>query len=681
MNNIFKISALLILLFPTIVLSECTCDEEATQSNRSEALKYKLAAIASILVCGAIGVTLPLLGKKIRTLSPENDIFFMVKAFAAGVILSTGFIHILPDAFSNLTSPCLKENPWGRFPFTGFVAMMASVGTLMVDSFATGYYKRMHYDRPAVQVNADEEHAGHVPVHTHATHGHSHGSSAKESAPTSELIRHRIISQVLELGIVVHSVIIGISLGASESPATIKPLLAALSFHQFFEGMGLGGCISQQAKFKSRSMAIMALCFSLTTPVGIAIGLGVSHVYKENSPTALIVEGNFNAAAAGILIYMALVDLLAADFMNPKMQTNVRLLLGAYISLLLGAGCMSISALLILLFPTIVLSECTCDEDATQSNKSEALKYKLVAIASILVCGAIGVTLPLLGKKIRTLRPENDIFFMVKAFAAGVILSTGFIHILPDAFSNLTSPCLKENPWGRFPFTGFVAMMASVGTLMVDSFATGYYKRMHYDRPAVQVNADEEHAGHVHVHTHATHSHSHGSSAKESAPTSELIRHRIISQVLELGIVVHSVIIGISLGASESPATIKPLLAALSFHQFFEGMGLGGCISQAKFKSRSMAIMALCFSLTTPVGIAIGLGVSNVYKENSPTALIVEGNFNAAAAGILIYMALVDLLAADFMNSKMQTNVSLLLGAYISLLLGAGCMSALAKWA
>lgn len=43
----------------------------------------------------------------------------------------------------------------------------------------------------------------------------------------------------------VHSVIIGISLGASKNPAIIKPLVAALSFHQFFEGMGLGGCIVQ----------------------------------------------------------------------------------------------------------------------------------------------------------------------------------------------------------------------------------------------------------------------------------------------------------------------------------------------------------------------------------------------------------------------------------------------------
>lgn len=47
----------------------------------------------------------------------------------------------------------------------------------------------------------------------------------------------------------VHSVIIGISLGASGNPKTIKPLVAALSFHQFFEGLGLGGCISEVPNF------------------------------------------------------------------------------------------------------------------------------------------------------------------------------------------------------------------------------------------------------------------------------------------------------------------------------------------------------------------------------------------------------------------------------------------------
>ena len=91
--------------------------------------------------------------------------------------------------------------------------------------------------------------------------------------------------------------------------------------------------------------------------------------------------------------------------------------------------------------------------------------------------------------------------------------------------------------------------------------------------------------------------------------------------------------------------------------------------------------MALFFSLTTPFGIAIGIGISNVYNENSPNALIVQGIFDAASSGILVYMALVDLLSADFMNPKMQSNARLLQGANISLLFGAGCMSLLAKWA
>ncbi|KAK6947196.1 Zinc/iron permease [Dillenia turbinata] len=347
-----------------------------------------------------------------------------------------------------------------------------------------------------------------------------------------------------------------------------------------------------------------------------------------------------------------------------------------------------ITSFLIILLPTIVSAACTCETESSKQNKTEAFKYKLGAIASILIAGAIGVSLPLMSKKIPALRPENELFFMIKAFAAGVILATGFVHILPDAFNSLTSPCLSQNPWGNFPFSGFVAMMSAIGTLMLDSFATWYYKRVHFRKgPQVDAEDDEEgtsgHAGHVHVHTHATHGHAHGSAipSHDDAASLDLIRHRIISQVLELGIVVHSVIIGVSLGASQRPDTIRPLLAALSFHQFFEGMGLGGCISQAEFRFKSSVIMAVFFSLTTPAGILVGIGVSRIYSENSPTALVVEGIFNSASAGILIYMALVDILAADFMNPRLQSNGRLRLGANVSLLLGAGCMSFLAKWA
>ncbi|TYH62112.1 hypothetical protein ES332_D07G096700v1 [Gossypium tomentosum] len=305
----------------------------------------------------------------------------------------------------------------------------------------------------------------------------------------------------------------------------------------------------------------------------------------------------------------------------------------------------------LILFPSLVQgdSNCTCEPETNDSNKNSlATRYKIVAIFSILVAGAIGVCVPLLGKTIDALRPEKRRFLRNQSF----------------------------------PFAGLVAMASAIATLVVDVYATSHYTKSHFKNQPRQVDAGsgddekkteerDDDQSYVHVYNHGT---SHGSvSMVEPSASSEL--------VLELGIVVHSVIIGISLGASKSPKTIKPLVTAFSFHQFFEGMGLGGCISQAQFKLGSVAIMALFFSLTTPFGIGIGIIISKGYDDSNPEALIVEGVFNAASAGILIYTALVDLLAADFMSPKLQSNSILQAGAIVSLLLGAAFMSVMAYWA
>lgn len=200
MSNKFLLLAFISFsAFTIIVSADSTCErDDDGEKNKAQALIYKLIALAAILVAGALGVSLPFLGKIIPALSPEKDVFFIIKAFAAGVILSTGMVHILPDAFESLSSPCLSENPWGKFPFSGFIAMLSAIGTLMVDTFANGYYRRSHFLKPK-PLNSDEEnqeeHAGHVHLHTHTTHGHTHGP-APENSVSSDLIRHRIISKV-----------------------------------------------------------------------------------------------------------------------------------------------------------------------------------------------------------------------------------------------------------------------------------------------------------------------------------------------------------------------------------------------------------------------------------------------------------------------------------------------------
>jgi zinc transporter 1/2/3 len=415
---------------------------------------------------------------------------------------------------------------------------------------------------------------------------------------------------------------------------------------------------------------------------------------------------------------------------------------------------------------------CGGSELETCRDESAALDLKLVAIASILIAGVVGIAIPLVGKNRRFLRTDSNIFFAAKAFAAGVILATGFVHMLSDGSNALSDPCLPEYPWSKFPFSGFFAMMASLLTLLVDFVGTQYYERKQglarasEERvrvgsaeaglePEILPVADdkewngkvfgEEEGGGMHIvgmHAHAAHhrhSHPHGQDAcdghvRDLSPghghghshgfedgdgEDGGVRHVVVSQVilsllvllitidcgvlqcsifffgkkeckkvfivcgqiLELGIVSHSVIIGLSLGVSQSPCTIRPLIAALSFHQFFEGFALGGCISQAQFKNLSATMMACFFAITTPAGIGVGIGISSFYNPNSPGALATEGILDSISAGILVYMALVDLIAADFLSKRMSCNFRLQVVSYCMLFLGAGLMSLLAIWA
>ncbi|CAI0544453.1 unnamed protein product [Linum tenue] len=344
----------------------------------------------------------------------------------------------------------------------------------------------------------------------------------------------------------------------------------------------------------------------------------------------------------------------------------------------------SVSILLLLpLFVTAVSAAddgaCGAETSSSCNDKSGALSLKLIATFSILVASVIGVCLPLTTRSVAALNPERSLFVVVKAFASGIILATGFMHVLPDSFDMLSSTCLPDSPWHKFPFTGFVAMLSALVTLMVDSIATSFYSGKLNKTAAGDgaVEGDREMGNAVVPH----HGHHHGVKVSNDDGAKQLMRYKVIAMVLELGIVVHSIVIGLSLGASNNTCTIKGLVAALCFHQMFEGMGLGGCILQAEYSKAKRAIMVFFFSTTTPFGILVGIGMSKTYKENSPTALITVGLLNASSAGLLIYMALVDLLAVDFMGPKMQSSIRLQLKSFAAVLLGAGGMSLMAKWA
>ncbi|XP_072960571.1 zinc transporter 4, chloroplastic-like isoform X2 [Typha angustifolia] len=225
----------------------------------SEALRLKLEAMGAIFAASVSGVGIPLIGRRRLLLRPGGTGFAAVKAFAAGVILSTGLVHMIPNAAKSIADASILP----EFPFSGFAAMVAALCTLFIDVVGTRFYEKKHsmveekgkmkmkekekekevrvgIGSSEVSGEGSDEATHIIGIHAHvAAHGNWKGDTDLSH------VRHIVVSQVLELGIVSHSIIIGLSLGVSKSSCVITPLMAALSCHQFFEGFALGGCVSQ----------------------------------------------------------------------------------------------------------------------------------------------------------------------------------------------------------------------------------------------------------------------------------------------------------------------------------------------------------------------------------------------------------------------------------------------------
>jgi len=128
---------------------------------------------------------------------------------------------------------------------------------------------------------------------------------------------------VLQLGIMIHSLVIGLTLSITSGP-DFTTLLIAVIFHQLFEGLSLGIRISslpssQEQEFKYLSMLkpTLACLFAITTPAGIVLGILIFEHNKDMAHMRLA-QGIMSAISAGMLTYAACVEMLAGDFvMDP----------------------------------------------------------------------------------------------------------------------------------------------------------------------------------------------------------------------------------------------------------------------------------------------------------------------------------------------------------------------------
>jgi len=335
-------------------------------------------------------------------------------------------------------------------------------------------------------------------------------------------------------------------------------------------------------------------------------------------------------------------------------------------------------------------AEIVCYLDAEGNEYDGRLGARISAIFVIFVVSSAATFFPVIAKRTPRLRIPLYVYLFAKYFGAGVIIATAFIHLLDPAYSEIgPDSCVgRTGHWADYSWCPAIVLTSLMIIFLMDFGAERWvevkYGICREDPEPIMASGAEAQR----VNSHSKNSDKPKELESQSQTSDDLIIERSFRQqiaaflILEFGVIFHSVIIGLNLGvAGDEFPTLYPVLV---FHQSFEGLGIGARMSSIPFKKGSWLPWFLCsaYGLTTPIAIAIGLGVRTTYNPASFTASVVSGVLDSVSAGILIYTGLVELLARDFLFDPHRTqDDKRLTFMVVSLLLGAGIMALLGKWA
>ncbi|KAJ7208868.1 ZIP-like iron-zinc transporter [Mycena pura] len=332
------------------------------------------------------------------------------------------------------------------------------------------------------------------------------------------------------------------------------------------------------------------------------------------------------------------------------------------------------------------------DSDCSTDDSNTLFGLRVASVFVILVCSLAGALFPVLAKESSWLRVPESVFDFAKYFGSGVIIATAFIHLLSPALEELTSDCLSPEWQSYLVILSIMAIF--IAELVAFRWGTAKLKRLgiYQDSHGHNVGSYVAHGPEGSPVTvtppkepkQVAERGDTESGSMDNMPTdADALAHILGIATLEFGILLHSVLIGLTLAVD--PA-FKTLFVVIVFHQMFEGLGVGSRLAylQLPRRYRSVPVIgAILYGVSTPVGIAAGLGIRTTYNPNSAKASIVSGVLDSLSAGVLIYTGLVELLAHEFLFSRDMTERSNghLAYAVICTLAGTGVMALMARWA
>ena len=231
-----------------------------------ELLTVKIISLIAILAVALLAGMIPLVSAR---LTNSERFFSLGNAFAGGLFLGVGFIHLLPEGIEMLSA--YSDFPWGAVAATsGFAVLLLLDRILFPD--------------------------------------HQLGNSSEKLYP-----------YVLLAMLSIHSIVAGVALGIEEYITGAVALLIGIVFHKGPAAFALIVCTHLAGLDQARQKSILVL-FSVMTPLGILLGLGSGYIFLTTSAAYGALQGVFNAFAAGTFIYIAVMDIIDKELTTHQKQ-------------------------------------------------------------------------------------------------------------------------------------------------------------------------------------------------------------------------------------------------------------------------------------------------------------------------------------------------------------------------
>lgn len=95
------------------------------------------------------------------------------------------------------------------------------------------------------------------------------------------------------------------------------------------------------------------------------------------------------------------------------------------------------------LAPRVIYRRDQCEENSIRSSDYD-VPLHVGALLIVMFVSTLTCVFPVLARRFPRMRIPDAFFFAIRHFGTGVLIATAFIHLLPTAFESLSDPCLSQ---------------------------------------------------------------------------------------------------------------------------------------------------------------------------------------------------------------------------------------------